>query len=301
MFIISNYKHRTPFKISKKNNVYSLESNLEDIRFRATEENSPVNFFFIKKSTNSDVFETSDLKEAKLFIVETIYEKSEKVCEEEEILTRGGYLNLIENFGDKKSKNKIKKTESIKTYKETAVFNIENQILPAFDREATQISDAYSLKLMIKDSTFQHINESELILGDLTAYCLMLHGRINNLTSIDKNNLLALDCFYRALSSERINPSIFESKEYFYNEIKDLLYSGKLPSLAKDKIVAKAYILILMLNQFETSMNDLPNFGMNSSKIISILKIIGCNITGGSKITLKEFPRDFFTIKKIKR
>jgi hypothetical protein len=305
MFIISNYKTDIPFKVSKKNNVLMLESNKNNIKYISTEKNSPVNYFCLKRDPNCRLLElnTKDLIEAKMFVVETIFEKESKK-EEDEINKKTGYFNLIENFGDKKSKNRLKKIDGNRaSSKETAVFNIENQILPKFDKEAEDPKDVYSLELMVEEVTFQKIDEFEIDINYLNDNVRVIYERLegsNTLNHSNKNIIVALDCYYKILESERININIFEDKGFFIEEIRNELYSGKLPKLSKDKVVVKVYILLLILNNFEMKLDDIPKFGLELSKVLSMLRIVGCTITRGTKVILKEFPKELYTIKKIK-
>jgi len=313
MFVLSNYNKKIPFKISKKNNLDVIESQKDNIKFVSVENNAPVNYFCIKRSCNevaenrereSHVFYRESLIPSKFFIVETIYEKPNLRHEEADT-----YVDLINDFGDKKSKNRIKKKDIV-TYvsKQSITFNIENQILPNFDKEASSPRTAYSLELMIGSETLRAITQclnefadrEESLNDHFSSFVKKIYLEAHQEDESKKPLFLALDCFYRALSENFITDRIFGPFRFFYDEFKDDLIRGRLSKLSKDRSLVKFYILLLIISDYETKMSSIPKFGETLAKITSFLRIIGCNIGKDGKVKLEMLPKDTFAVKKLK-
>lgn len=307
MFIISNYKKKQPFTISTKNNLKVLESHEDNITYHSTENNSPVNYFVVKsqvdseKEESSKVFHREMLIPSKLFIVETIYEKPQNNI----IEPKDALLDLITDFGDKKTKNRIKKKDII-TYvsKQSITFNIETQILPDFDKENPDPRKVYSLKLLLKNDTFSNLekysNEIQINDANLSSF---VTNYIQTFVDTEENKeclILALDCYYKMLNEKLVTERTFGNLKFFYDEVKAELINGRIPQLFRDKILVKFYILLLILSGFELNFDQLPRFGQSQNKISSLLKIIGCNITKNGLVKLELLPKDSFAIKKLK-
>lgn len=321
MFIISNYNKKVPFKITKKNNLNSIESQKGNVKYISTETNSPVNYFCYKEDStekkvatktaedgttqNNRIFSRDSLIPSKLFIVQTIYEKQGIEAPE----TREAYLNLINDFGDKRSKNLIKRRDIVSyVSKQSITFNIENQILPAYDKEAANPRDAFALEYLLKDTTYLKLLETVEFLGEQddilashlsdftrTLFCETLQG------DQDKKVLVvALDCFYKILNEIIIQEKTFGFFKFFYDEVKDKLVRGRLPRIDKDKTLVKFYIVLLIAMDMEVKIKELPRFGETLPKICSLLKIVGCNIGKNGIARLEAPPKDTFEVKKIK-
>lgn len=296
MFLLSNCDTKLDFKVSKKNNLVSLERNADGLIHRSTEFNCPANFICVKSNEESPlVFYKSDFVEAKIFKVEVVYERKEETA------SVGNYENLIADFGDKNSKMKIIRRNAMSyASKDVATFKITNQMLPNFDREADHPKDLYSLQLLVSNDTFTILDETELAEDGLSDYI----GKIvqeNGLSMDNKNIVLALDCYYRVLTAPVISKDALEGKDFFFPEVAGDVFRGKLPQLSKDKLVVKFYILLLIYMNYEARLEYLPKFGLSAAKVIDLLKVIGCTIYKNDIVKLDSLPKDSYTLKKLKK
>lgn len=290
MFILSNYKKKEPFKVSESNNLSIIESTLDNLTFKATEDNAPVQFFCVK--TNSvGIFKKEDLIKAKLFTVETIYEKP--MVEQEN--SNSAYVNLVSDFGHKKAKENLSKRGMVKlTPSNSVTFNIENQILPQFHKDAISPMECYSLSLLFDDEVLEAFQNANFSVSDACLFVRTVYKEDYRL------HMIILDCIHKVLSEKLIFERALGRYGFFYKFIKDDLVRNRCPYLFKDKLMVKFYIVALLACNFELVLDQLPRFGETQTKLISLLKMIGCSIAKNGRIVLDTMPKDSFTSKKFK-
>ena len=291
MFILSNYKKKEPFRVSESNNLSVIESSLDNLTFKAIESNSPVQFFCIKSDFNGS-FQKTDLIKAKLFTVETIFEKP--IVEQENMAS--SYVNLVTDFGDKRSKESLNKKGMTKfTPSSSVTFNIENQILPAFHKDAQTPYECYSVSLLFEDEALDAFQSFDLSMPDA---CLFVRTVYRD---DQKLYMTILDCLHKVLTEKLVFERALGKYGFFFKFIKDDLVRNRLPLLVKDKLMVKFYIVALMSCGFELIIDQVPRFGETQTKLISLLKMIGCTISKNGRAKLDTMPKDSFTTKKFKR
>lgn len=290
MLIISNYNKSTPLRISKRNNLDIVESQVGTLRFLSVECNSPVQYFCIR-STGSSLISRDSLVPAKLFIMETLFEKP-VISKQDDT---SSFANLINDFGNKYSKDRIKKKDII-TYasKQSITFNIENQILPQFDRDTDDPRETYSLSLIFGEPMLRTLEETTV---DVEKLCSFVRGIYDD---SKKEMMIALDCIYNLLSNRNVSERVLGDFGFFFGEVKNDLVRGRLPQLTRDKLLVKFYIVLLLASGFEVQVALLPKFGETQNKVMSLLKIIGCTVHSGMA-RLDTLPRDTFSTKRTKR
>lgn len=291
MFILSNCNKKVPFKISKNNNLNVIESQVDNIKLFSIESNSPVQFFCIKHKEDG-VFSKSDFIPATHFTVEKIYEKENIQKPEESNL----YNNLISDFGDKKAKEKNAK-KGLVSYapKESITFNIDNQLIPPFDKDASSPRTAYSLDYMFDQELISKFENVELDPEDLTEYVRSIYD------DSQPKAMAMLDCLYRVFSEKIVNEYSFSKYKFFYQSIKSDLIRGRLPVLLRDKLLVKFYVILLIFSGFEIKFSELPKFFLTKEKIVSFLKMVGCTIGKNDIVKLEHMPKDTFSTKRQKR
>lgn len=292
MLIISNYHKNAPLRISKKNNLDVIESQTGSLKFMSVECNSPVQYFCVK-SVEASALSRDALVPAKFFIMETIFEKPSISRSDD----TNSYANLISDFGDKHSKNRIKKRDII-TYasKQSITFNIENQVLPPFDKDAEDPKEVYSLHLMFGESVLANLEEGGPV--DVEKLCYFVRKIYDE---GQRPLMIALDCIYKLLADRNVSERALGDFRFFFSEVRGELVRGRLPQLAKDRLLVKFYIILLMASGFEIQVDQLPRFGETQNKITSLLRIIGCSVTKGGVASLDTLPRDTFSTKRTKK
>lgn len=292
MLIISNYHRDAPFKVSKKNSLDVIESQLGSLKFLSVECNSPVQYFCVK-STGASALSRDSLVPAKFFIMETLFEKP-SISKQDDT---NSYANLINDFGDKHSKDRIRRRDII-TYasKQSITFNIENQVLPPFDKDAEDPKEVYSLHLMFGESVLRSLEERSSV--NVEKLCYFVRSIYDD---AQRPLMMALDCIYKLLSDRNVSERTLGDLGFFFSEVKDELVRGRLPQLAKDRLLVKFYIILLMASGFEVHADQLPRFGETQNKVIALLKIIGCSVTKSGVVKLDTLPKDTFSTKRIKR
>ncbi|ELA41216.1 uncharacterized protein VICG_01705 [Vittaforma corneae ATCC 50505] len=277
MFILSNYNQKAPFKVSKSNNLDVIESQVDNLAFFSIERNSPVQFFCTKHNTFG-AFSRDELIPAKYFTVETIFEKEAMQKDDATHL----YNNLITDFGDDKSKERVAK-RSLVSYlpNESITFNIENQLIPPFDREAESPKDAYSVDLMFDKDVIDRFEAMRVDINDLSDFVRSIY------TPDQKRNMLILDCIFKMLSERTIGERLLRKYRFFYSSIKDDLIKGKLPALLRDKYVIVFYVVLLIVSGFEINLEQIPRFLLTQDKVVAFLKMIGCTINKMDKCDWK--------------
>lgn len=291
MFILSNYSKNAPFKVTKANNLDVIEAKINNLTFFSIEKNSPVQYFCVKHN-ESGSFSKRDFIQAKFFSVETIFER--ELTEKND--DANAYANLITDFGDKKTKERVAKKGLVNySSKEPITFNIENQLLPPFDKDADSPRDAYSIDLMFAKETLEELESVKVDIDELSEYV----GGIYHPGM--KVHMLILDCIYKILVDRAVGENALGRCRVFYNEIKNDIVKGRLQLIARDKLVIKFLIILLIVSDFELCLGDIPKFFMTSEKLTTLLKIIGCVINKQGTVKLESMPVESFTSKRRKK
>lgn len=291
MFILSNYNQKAPFKVSKSNNLDVIESQVNNLTFFSIEKNSPVQFFCIKHNT-SGTFSRDELIPAKYFTVETVFEKDAV----KKVDSAHTYNNLITAFGDKKSKERVAK-RGLVSYapKESITFNIENHLIPPFNKEAESPRDAYCVDLMFDKELVDRFEAMRVDTSNLSDFVRPIY------TPDQKKNMLILDCIFKMLSERVIGERLLGRYRFFYLSIRDDLVKGRLPTLLRDKYIIKFYVILLIVSDFEVNLEQVPKFLLTQEKVVAFLKMIGCTINKDGLVRLERLPKDTFTTKKQRR
>lgn len=290
-FIVSNYTKDAPFKVSKANNLSVIETQSDNVKFSSIEDNSPVQFFCINHIVDGS-FHREALQMAKHFTVEAIFEKEMPVV----IDDANQYSNLISDFGDKKSRDRISKRGLVNyTPVQSVMFNIENQLLPEFNRDAETPHDLYSIDLMFGRDILTEFNQIEVNVDGLSDFVKGIYK------STLKTQMLLLDCLYKMLSERIITERLFGQCEFFFTTVKDSLVKGKLPSLVRDKYVMKFYIILLIVCGFEFNLDHIPKFSLTHEKVVLLLKTLGCTVSKNGQVKLENHPKETFTTKRLRK
>lgn len=293
MFIISNNKKDSSFEVSKTNNLYVIKNNDEEIIHEAIEENSPVGYFTIKMDTQQTAFLTEEFEPAKFFTIETKYEQPKKDVYVDNTTL---YHNLINDFGDKKSKEILSKRGMVSYInKENITFNVENQILPNYNKDATSIKDCYSLNYMFPEQIIQEFIDCDIPVEDLSDFIRPMYNEDYRVY------YLVLDCIYKTLDSKLVLESNLSYYRFFYDSIKGFLSNRRISLLEKDKLAAKFYIILLMVSGYTSKLELLPRFGTTATKLNILLKMIGCTVSKSGLVKLEILPKDTYTTKKQKK
>lgn len=298
-FVLSNYKKPLPFRVSTTNNLYNITAEMDSLQFSATEDNSPVQYFCCRHSPDR-VFSKEDLSTARHFTVKMIFEKDPSQMREEDT----SYKNLISDFGDKRSKSKLNKNIFVSyTQKDSITFNVENQILPPYNRDAESPREAYSIEYMFSDKVLDGFSSMEGY-EELDDYVKNLQNELG-ISEGTKDGMesyvFAMDCIYKTLQSKTVYERLLRDYPFFYDEIKDTLVKSRLTPLMRDQLIVKFYIMLLIVSDYELKFEEIPRFFASREKIQSFLKIIGCSISKAGKVTLEFLPMSTFSSKKRKK
>ncbi|KAM0679782.1 hypothetical protein GINT2_001953 [Glugoides intestinalis] len=288
MYILSNYNKDVPFDISTNNGLISLQANENGISFVSVESNSPVQYFCVSHE-DSATFSRDDFIPSKFFIVETMFEKDIEQLQD----TGNAYENLIISFGDKRNKERISKSSiSQYTQKGPITFNIENQLLPPFDKEAESVKEAYSIYYMFNQRTLEAFEEAKVDPNELSAFVQ------ENYNPEKKQHMLLLHCLCKALEEKNLHESVFCRYKVFYNEIKDCISKGRLLPLERDRLVVKFLIVHLLASDYEVNLKGIPRFMLSTEKLSSLLRMIGCTINRAEVVRLENLPIESFKTKR---
>lgn len=291
MYILSNCNKAVSFKITKNNSLDVLEANENGVSFLSVEANTPVQFFCVEHK-ESATFSKDELIPSKFFLVETIFEKENP----QEQDSGNAYMNLIASFGDKKNKEKASKFDfSDYQQKGPITFNIENQLLPPFDKEAETVKEAYSIYFMFNQETLDAFEEMTVDPKQLSPFIQGIYNPEKQL------HMHILQCLYKTLEEKFLHENVFGSYKVFYNEIKAFVLKGRLLSIERDRIIVKFLIVLLLASDFEVNLKNIPRFMLTNEKLTSLLRMIGCTITKSGDVRLESLPIETFKAKRQKK
>lgn len=286
MFILSNYFKGKPLSITEKNNRHTLSSFNKEIRYFGIEKKSPVKYFCIKRNKEEilDEIQKENLIPAKIITMETVFEK------EIDLTVEDTYEDLLFDFGDKNARERFKKREFNIKYDIAKIhFNVENQLLPPYNRNADTPNNIYSLELMFGEDIFENFK-----------YAAIEYENMSSLVKDQKYStekivlFRCIDCIYRILSmpDNFVDKSLPKAYRFYHKEIKKECFNGRLTTILKDKLIVKLYILLLICNDYEINYESLPKFNMQKEKINTILVMIGCKISKSGAIRLSNMPKE---------
>ncbi|KAL6121448.1 hypothetical protein NUSPORA_01619 [Nucleospora cyclopteri] len=293
-FLLQNYTGKSKFSCSKLNNRIKLDATENKVKYIAKEHNSPVNYFV--GNINNGVLNTSTLEDAKMFIIESVFERKKN---EEVEVNKIEYKDLINEFGDKRAKENLKLREITKNvYAQKIKYNIENQLLPKVDVEEEEATNMYKLDFMFEKEHINQCNDLANILEEEEIYKgiaekLKLGGKKKEIDFTKKMILLFADFLNGALSLKLVRKELLNSKYInLYPIIEKDIINKRINKMARDKLITKLYILLLMYNDFKFKLEDFPRFELSRSKAINLLKVIGCSITK-AEVVLNKKPEIF--------
>ncbi len=309
MFIYTNCKENMEFKVIRKNNLVRLETNINEIKYKSIEMKLATQFFCIphrsliirndggmdkgEKHVNEDsetiAVKSDCLLPAKMFCIERCFEK--EVKKDDEIT----FLNLISEFGDKWSKDRVKKKhiERIKT-PTSILYNLPNQILPEYNKNTEKVDELFDTKYLFSEKVRRIMKDMNLDNSHISAY-ISGTGYQEDLKEV----YAGIICISTVLNCTKYlkYENLPADYRFFYDEIKSDIVRGKLPSLAKDKLIIKLYILLLIANDYEMALESFPKYGIGKLKIVKMLKSIGCTLTGTGIVKLTKKPTEWFNSK----
>lgn len=284
MFILSGFSRKMPFTVTRRNGLVTIECADGPIAYRAMEARQPVQYL-CGVHTDGKTILTKNLEQSKMLAVETIYEGERTAVQD------ASYNKLIDDFGDKGSRERAKRREIGTLSRVQAVqFNVENQVLPEFDHTADDVRNVYKLELLFSGETIKCFGKMHIDFSDL-CYLVKKHS-IN-----DRNRviLMAIDCLYKVVAAKNMAavPDIYR---FFTREISDGILNGRLSLLTKDRLVVKTYILLLMVNNYKMHYDDVPKFDIGKSKVMGMLRAIGCKIESDTVI-LHKLPQATYSVR----
>lgn len=289
MFILPGFSRKTPFAVSRRNGLVTIECEDGPVVYRGTETRQPVQYLCRVRpegSLDGEGIPTRSLEQSKVLAVETIYERERTAAHEP------SYDRLIHDFGDRGSKERIKKREIGTISRVQSVqFNIGNQVLPDFDHFASDVKRIYKLELLFSEETVESFGRADVEFDDL---CYLV--KKNKFDGSNKAAFMAIDCLYKTLTARGAN-AVPRAYGFFADEIGDGVMNGRLSSLARDKLIVKTYILLLMVNDYTMHYDCFPKFEAGKSKVVGMLRAIGCAIDSAGVVTLSKQPLDTYSVK----
>lgn len=289
MFILSNCKEDFVFKVTRKNGRITLKRVDKDdsdgvlpLTYKAVETNRPVQYFCFPHQESAMPIETSSLLPAKFF-------ETSIHCEQPLVASEGRDYAELDELWDMKGRRFTKKRANIPTQAPQPIrFTIENQIIPEFNRDATSPKDIYKVDLLFSESALEGLSS---IRRDSASMCPL----VQNFTITEENRVVcnAIDCLYTVLSHRFLKKEALPSfYSFFYDEIKDDLIGNRLSSLSKDRLTARLYVAVLLLNNLRVSYTMIPKFDNSRARTLDILKAIGCEVSNSGSVTLRRPPAE---------
>ncbi|KAI4291815.1 hypothetical protein PAPHI01_1089 [Pancytospora philotis] len=286
MYILNNCEEDVTFRVTKKNGIASLHAEDAPVTYASTEARHPVQYFCVPAAPAGGPvsIRPQEMVSAKFFSVELVLERAAAPAEQE-----ATYDALINSFGDKNSKKRMKKREAGEASRARAVqFNIGNQLLPDFNRDASDVRDVYRLELLFGDAVLEGLEHADVEPDDM---CYA--ARVNRPDGDGRVLMVAVDCLYKILELKSPKPeNIPGCYRFFYDEIKHEMTRGRMSSLQRDKLTVKLYIVLLMINNYSLQYAQLPKFDAPRSKVVGMLKAIGCTVKPSGLVTLANFPQE---------
>lgn len=296
MYIFAQKEDLEDCEIVNIENQETLRITTENFEKIAVKQKLPVKFAVLERSSDGQY--TVDSQSYRLKQANYVYFETHIASRRSTNKAESSMKNLIETFGNKKSKEIYKNMENNQSERRHTkqVFTYEEQILPKFNN-TENIEEIYTLVNIFGSELVQELEQVDYEMVDL-------HESIQKYFGKDKVAVLLLDCFYKVFDKPRIHLKYIDEIfiygcSSFGSFIEPHLFKGYFTDLGRDKMVAIAYILILMVNDYNVLADDLPRFSCDTSRLSQILKVIGCTYNKKTlKYKLVKAPRSEVTQKR---
>lgn len=207
--------------------------------------------------------------------------------ENEEAKTNENFTmeTLIDSFGNKKAKKRYQsyKDKEKKVPEPKMIYTYEEQIVPAFNSDAKDVSDIYDINDIFGAEVVEDLKGSKLKFKNL-------HESIQkSYEAAYKVEFILLDCIIKILEWQKVNASRlgsflivdFESVNDFFA----LFVDGKyLTDKSKDKLAMIAYVLLLTINNYKVKYENVIKLKYDKEKIIMMFKSLGCAYNANSGV-----------------
>lgn len=273
MYIFSQDEDLTKCEIINIDNEETLRISNDNFTKIAVKQKLPIKYVVLKESEKGEL--AINGKNYRMKQAEYVYFETHVANSQNTLKADSNIKNLINTFGNKKSKEIFKNMENNQGERRQTrqIFTYEEQILPKFN-DTEVINEIYRLDDIFGTEIIEEFQQVEYDDVDL-------HESLRKYYEKDKVVILLLDCLIKALERKRVSlkyiDEIFISGcSNFSNFIEPHLFKGYFTDLGKDKMVTIAYILFLMLNDYNVLADELPKFNYDHARLFQILKSIGC-------------------------
>lgn len=266
---------------------YFLNSKEGNVEYIGTEVKTPVKYFLC--NVENGILRKKDFEEARLIRVDTFVE-NEGIDIDEEI----DYKKVIEEFGDKKAKDRIKKRELEGTISgsQKIKYTANDAFFEVVGKEA-ELENLFEKEYVDKSKELVNVFDSEEV---YTKICKKLglpsvsdvsHGD-ERLFFTKKCLLTLMDFVFGILDRDFLDKSKIPQKySTFFQIIKKDIFKNKLTKYGKDKLVSKLYMMMLMYCNGEINIDILPRFKYPKAKFITLIKALNCAVDRKGNVKFK--------------
>jgi hypothetical protein len=289
MFILTNTSKELPFEISTVNGRTFLRAAADGVLYKGTEANLPCNYYVVE--SNEDVVDASTAEEAKVMVIETIFETGVSQGE-------ASYDSLILSFGSRRMAELVARRELNGEARaaSSAKFVVKSQLLPPMNEDAGCVEEYFTLETMFPQDVLEAFSKLEP--SEATLHSSLL--RLKQKRGLKLHFLLA-DCIIKLLEKKYILSDCLSETGYesFYRLIVDDVESRRLTPLGRDRLAVLCYILLLNIEGFTLHYASLPSLGMPKIKVINLFKTIGCSYSPSkNEFKLVGRPREASSVFK---
>ncbi|KRH94070.1 hypothetical protein M153_3930002556 [Pseudoloma neurophilia] len=304
MFVLHNLKNNKPLTIKKINNRYELILDTSFYVKYAKEKPIEDSLIVCESEEPNSISNITNVRSAGFFEFETI------VKDKSDTETTALKYEELQNLHGSKISRKILKSlnqnESNLNLNDIGLSEnaSKEQIIPNFNKDATEPKDIYTLSLMFDPYLLNQIKEYEFDEQNL-------HIENYEYYSQQKIPFIILDTVLYVLKKKFI-PEKMPHKDISYdilsqilsqgNEQKHLVYNKmkNYNHIEKMKFIAMAYIMILKINRYKVDLTTVPRFNLTDQEIENIFKLLGCKIDR-NKAVLRGPPKPTVDRRRNKR
>ncbi|KAM0671998.1 hypothetical protein OCOL_001056 [Ordospora colligata] len=266
MLIFANLCKDVEFEVQNVNGRVFLNGMVEGVGFRGVERNSPCNFWVVKAG-NGEI-DMKSAVQARMVSVETVYESGA-------VSREAGIDELYMSFGNKRMMDYVKRKiidRSNGTFVRSKI-QAKIQILPPINENAKDVEEYFVLERMFPTSVLDEFSKINLGSVELHADLETFKQDIGM-----KIHFLLADCIMKVLEKKYVTRDCLSDSEYssFFDVIKNEIEEMRLTPLCRDRLAVLCYILLFQIEGFCVHYDMLPKFGFGKEKVVSILKLIGC-------------------------
>jgi hypothetical protein len=266
MLIFANFCKDVEFEVQNVNGRVFLNGKVEGVGFRGVEGNVPCNFWVVDASDGE--IDMKSAVQARMVCVETVYESGA-------VSREAGVDELYMSFGNKRMMDYVKR-KSIDRSNGTFVrskIQAKTQILPPINEDAKDVEEYFVLERMFPTSVLDEFSKINLGSVELHADLEAFKQDIGM-----KMHFLLADCIMKVLEKKYVTRDCLSDSEYssFFDVIKNEIEEMRLTPLCRDRLAVLCYILLFQIEEFCVHYDMLPKFGFGKEKVVSMLKLIGC-------------------------